>query len=139
MVPFHSRGGSGREAGLTRLDDSDNRLVYGGRHTVLLAKTRDRAVDGVDLAAATAMASLAQPRATLQASGLAITSPMVSPVAHVVPENVTFIISFSQTMRCTSSKRLTLKPEDSQILAEACRRWVGRLLRAPNRIISRPL
>ena len=53
MVSFHSRGGSGREAGLTRLDDSDNRLVYGGRHTVLLAKTRDRAVDGVDLASAT--------------------------------------------------------------------------------------
>src|SRR5208283_3651594 len=53
MVPFHSRGGSGREAGLTRLDDSDNRLVYGGRHTVLLAKTRYRDDDGVDLASAT--------------------------------------------------------------------------------------
>src|SRR6478672_5799199 len=53
------------------------------------------------------------------ALGSAITSPMVSPVAQVVPENVTFMISFSQTIRCTSS-RVTLKPDDSQILAVAC-------------------
>ena len=91
------------------------------------------------IASATAMASLAQLSATPHALGSAITSPMVSPVAQVVPENVTFMISFSQTMRCTSSNRVTLKPDDSQILAEACRRWVGRPLRAPKRIISRPL
>ncbi len=91
------------------------------------------------MAAATAMASRAQPRATPQAFGSAITPPMVSPVVTVVPENVTFMISFSQTMRWIPSNRLTLKPDDCHMAAEACRRCVGRPLKAPKRIISRPL
>jgi hypothetical protein len=65
---------------------------------------------------------LAQLDATPHALGSAITSPMVSPVTQVVPENVTSMISFSQTIRCTFSKRVTLKPDDSQISAEACKR-----------------
>jgi hypothetical protein len=71
-------------------------------------------------ARATATASSAQPRATRQASRSCITSPIVIPVRQQVPEKVTFMISFSHTMRRRSSNRATLKPADSQIAAEAC-------------------
>jgi hypothetical protein len=60
-------------------------------------------------------------------------------VAQLVPGNATFMISFSQTMRVTSSNRLTVKPADSQIRAEARSNRVGNPAKAPNRIISMPL
>ena len=63
----------------------------------------------------------------------------VLPVVQEVPENATFIISFSQTICLTSSNSATLKPADSQIFADACNSCFGSPAKAPNRIISMPL
>ena len=77
----------------------------------------------------------------IAALGSAITSPMVSPVAQVVPKerHVHDQLLPDHALHVLEKGDLILKPDDSQILAEACRRWVGRPLRAPKRIISRPL
>lgn len=68
-----------------------------------------------------------------------MTSPMVRPVAQVVPEKQTFMISFSQTICFTSSKSATLKPDDRQVSAEASSSAIGKPSNAPKRIISMPL
>ena len=93
----------------------------------------------IPAACATATASRAQASATAQALGLDMTSPMVSPVAQVVPEKATFMMNFSHTIWSVSSNSCTVNPEELHTSAEASRSGRGSAARDPKRIISMPL